>query len=317
MSSLLYFCHQCEHSLAIIPSPHTDLQCPNCHGEFLEELENPNPNPFFSSFSAGLSGSPAMFTSSTSIDPQGPTDVSSDINAFSPYTFLQNYLQGSRFGNANVQFVIENHNPIDVGDGGGFRLGGNLGDYFVGSGGLEQLIQQLAENDPNRYGTPPASKSAVEALVNMKANEELLASDEAQCAVCMDAFEAGMDVKQMPCKHIYHDHCILPWLEMHNSCPVCRFELPTDDLDYERQIRGTPIPANAAGSGIEGGARESSQTPRTVERRFRISLPWSTRPAAGSHTETSDGSAAGNSNSGGWGWGFEFGPDNNSLDDLD
>lgn len=38
---------------------------------------------------------------------------------------------------------------MGIGMGGMGGIGGSMGDYFFGSG-LEQLIQQLAENDPNR-----------------------------------------------------------------------------------------------------------------------------------------------------------------------
>lgn len=233
-----------------------------------------------------------------------------DADAFNPFHFLQNYLQNLRAGGANIQFVIEN-NSTDP----GLRLPANLGDYFIGPG-LEQLIQQLAENDPNRYGTPPASKSAIEGLPIIKITKEMLDSDSSQCAVCKDTFEVGSEAKQMPCKHIYHSDCIHPWLEMHNSCPVCRYELPTDDPEYEQQTQDNRAPTNpnvtvgladssgGGGGGGGGGAvqdtnsggtsEENPQTPRTVERRFRISLPWLFR-AFGSPAETSN-SGSGNSN---------------------
>eukprot|EP01018_Ginkgo_biloba_P038397 Gb_12946 [translate_table: standard] len=110
------------------------------------------------------------------------------------------------------------------------RLAGSFGDYFMGPG-LDLLIQRLAENDANRYGTPPASKSAVEALPTVKISEEQLRSDYSQCTVCLEEFELGGEARQMPCKHTYHSDCILPWLKLHSSCPVCRFQISTEDQD--------------------------------------------------------------------------------------
>ncbi|KAK8558848.1 hypothetical protein V6N13_098472 [Hibiscus sabdariffa] len=192
-----------------------------------------------------------------------------DPFAFDPFTFIQNHLNHLPSRGALIEFAIQN-NPSES----GFRLPANLGDYLIGPR-LEQLIQQLAENDPNRYGTPPASKSAIEALPTEKIAKNNLNSEFHQCAVFMDEFEEGTEAKEMPCKHLYHKDRILPWLELHNSCPVCRHELPTVDPDYERRARGAQgAPGGNDGDSNGGDNGQRSGDNQAVERSYRISLPW-------------------------------------------
>ncbi len=54
-----------------------------------------------------------------------------------------------------------------------------------------------------------------------------------ECSVCKDEFEDREELVLMPCKHLFHGACLVPWLKMHNSCPTCRYELLTDDEEYE------------------------------------------------------------------------------------
>lgn len=258
----MYFCHQCDRTVNITPSPAGDILCPSCNSGFVEEFQNPSPTPTPDPF---LSDPLSLFLSQflpTATNPSRPprpaAEPSFGQDAFDPVLYLMNLLANRRASGIDYQFDFDDHPS-------GFSLPANLGDYFMGPG-FEQLIQQLAENDPNRYGTPPASKSAVQALPSVTVDEALLKSDLAQCAVCKDDFELGTAVKQMPCKHVYHDDCIMPWLELHNSCPVCRHELPTDDADYESR--------NGVSRGGDEDAAGGSDGQRTLERRMAISFPW-------------------------------------------
>uniref|UniRef100_A0A0A9CJT1 RING-type E3 ubiquitin transferase n=1 Tax=Arundo donax TaxID=35708 RepID=A0A0A9CJT1_ARUDO len=74
-------------------------------------------------------------------------------------------------------------------------------------------------------------------------------NDDPQCPVCKDKFEIGSEAREMPCKHLYHADCIIPWLVQHNSCPVCRHPLPS-----QRSGRTTRVPSayynETAGPGV-------------------------------------------------------------------
>ncbi|GMN67728.1 hypothetical protein TIFTF001_036826 [Ficus carica] len=50
-------------------------------------------------------------------------------------------------------------------------------------------------------------------------NEE----DRKRCAICLEDFERGQEVMVTPCKHMFHEECIVPWAKSNAQCPVCRF----------------------------------------------------------------------------------------------
>ncbi|KAK7279408.1 hypothetical protein RJT34_24460 [Clitoria ternatea] len=56
-----------------------------------------------------------------------------------------------------------------------------------------------------------------------------------ECVICKEEMRKGRDVCELPCQHLFHWMCILPWLGKRNTCPCCRFRLPSDDVFGEIQ----------------------------------------------------------------------------------
>ncbi|KAF6171063.1 hypothetical protein GIB67_014643 [Kingdonia uniflora] len=68
-----------------------------------------------------------------------------------------------------------------------------------------------------------ASVSAVVALPSVEVSS-------GECVICREQMKEGRDVCELPCQHLFHWICVLPWLKKRNTCPCCRFQLPTDDV---------------------------------------------------------------------------------------
>lgn len=92
-------------------------------------------------------------------------------------------------------------------------------------------------------GNGGVSKAVIEGINCVTITAALLEIDPVViCAVCKDQFVVDDETKELPCKHMYHPDCIIPWLTVRNSCPVCRFEMPVEpvvdcDLNVRRRSR--------------------------------------------------------------------------------
>ncbi|XXG72808.1 hypothetical protein AAC387_Pa07g1819 [Persea americana] len=126
--------------------------------------------------------------------------------------------------------VHSEHNPVQEEETESY-----LGDHddYVQTTEYEVLFGQFTEAENSLRGSPPAAKHVVENLPSIFLAKEDIEKNNALCAICKDEISLDERVKRLPCAHHYHGECILPWLGIRNTCPVCRFELPTDDPDYE------------------------------------------------------------------------------------
>ncbi|KDP44929.1 hypothetical protein JCGZ_01429 [Jatropha curcas] len=210
----------------------------------------------------------------------------------------------------------------DDGSGSGLRpLPSSMSEFFLGSG-FERLLDQISQieiNGISRFEQPPASKSAIESMPTVTINE-FHTSTESHCAVCKEPFELESEAREMPCKHIYHSDCILPWLSFRNSCPLCRHELLGDDenervmaagnnnINNEEEAVGLTIWRLPGGgyavgrfTGARSGVRELPVVYTEMDGGFNNGglprrITWSTRGGSSGRGRESRGSGGG----GGW-----------------
>ncbi|KAJ8000357.1 hypothetical protein DPEC_G00203980 [Dallia pectoralis] len=116
-------------------------------------------------------------------------------------------------------------------------LHSNPGDYVWGQGGLDAVITELLGQFEST-GPPPAEKEMIWSLPMVRVSQEQTDS-RLECPVCREEYRVGESVKKLPCIHYFHSDCIVPWLELHDTCPVCRKSL--DGVDQSIQTSSEPL----------------------------------------------------------------------------
>ncbi|KAL1567798.1 RING-type E3 ubiquitin transferase [Salvia divinorum] len=89
----------------------------------------------------------------------------------------------------------------------------------------------LALTMPEEDSTTERNKCDLEAQLRVAAARLTVkempttAGGGGECAVCVEGFGSGGG-KQVHCGHVFHENCIFEWLSIHNSCPLCRSNVP-------------------------------------------------------------------------------------------
>ncbi|XP_030268263.1 E3 ubiquitin-protein ligase RNF115 isoform X2 [Sparus aurata] len=276
-----FFCHCCKcETNPKLP----DLVCPRCDSGFIEEVSEDSSLLQNSSTSSSSEESDSLFSElwqllfmersallshppSSESDPDDGEQVSAGQSRPSPVLpgaaearepespsqpeqersprMVQQFLAGLFASNGN-------HGAAPAALSSMLQLYANPGDYAWGQGGLDAVITELL-GQLESTGPPPAERDMITSLPRVCISEEQT-DCRLECPVCREEYSLGESVRKLPCLHYFHSDCIVPWLELHDTCPVCRKSL--DGVD--NSLPPTAQPPEARSVRMEQQERQAS-----------------------------------------------------------
>ncbi|XP_031251751.1 E3 ubiquitin-protein ligase At1g12760-like isoform X1 [Pistacia vera] len=56
-------------------------------------------------------------------------------------------------------------------------------------------------------------------------SEHVLSQEDAECCICLSAYEDGVELRELPCGHHFHCACVDKWLYINATCPLCKYNI--------------------------------------------------------------------------------------------
>ncbi|XP_038055155.1 probable GPI-anchored adhesin-like protein PGA55 [Patiria miniata] len=92
---------------------------------------------------------------------------------------------------------------------------------------LWNLVERVGEAVSK--GLPESSINLLPTFLYTTAGQD---ATENECSICMGDYEAGENMRRLPCFHFYHAACIDKWLKDNRICPVCREEVNFEAANF-------------------------------------------------------------------------------------
>ncbi|KAJ3684631.1 hypothetical protein LUZ61_013795 [Rhynchospora tenuis] len=273
-----FWCHECSHIVSLVVEPDIHRLCPFCFSSFIEELNTISPD------ESSTAGADLAFYEwipvLQSLQNSSLSPVAEGYNESNVHDSDFDILQKKVHRDAVIQKLLD---AIDVINRHHYtessllpyglyhyqsQPAANTGTSEESFGPqLNHILEYLSENPPSWYHADDLMRPklnvllqyiddyacAIEGISTVRIDRSTAGE---KCPICLDEFVVGQEASKVPCKHMFHCKCIKTWLELHSSCPVCRFELPVE------------VRRSETGDGNIGGRS------RRRGRRFWVHCPW-------------------------------------------
>ena len=93
---------------------------------------------------------------------------------------------------------------------------------------LNSITIRINFDDPNIVNDVLPIQNPIR-LIPIELNElQILISSKESCPICFDEYNMNnknCEVFKNVCSHCFHVECLKKWLEVQNTCPMCRAEI--------------------------------------------------------------------------------------------
>jgi len=67
-----------------------------------------------------------------------------------------------------------------------------------------------------------ASSAQIARLKHYKFKPNSIPEEDAKCAICLGDYSEDDELRDLPCGHHFHQHCVDQWLTHKKHCPLCQ-----------------------------------------------------------------------------------------------
>ncbi|KAG0449779.1 hypothetical protein HPP92_027226 [Vanilla planifolia] len=53
--------------------------------------------------------------------------------------------------------------------------------------------------------------------------ERFISPEDAACCICLTRYAENDELRELPCTHFFHTHCVDKWLKINALCPLCKY----------------------------------------------------------------------------------------------
>eukprot|EP01063_Lacrimia_lanifica_P038648 TRINITY_DN8266_c0_g2_i5.p1 TRINITY_DN8266_c0_g2~~TRINITY_DN8266_c0_g2_i5.p1 ORF type:complete len:264 (+),score=24.95 TRINITY_DN8266_c0_g2_i5:1069-1860(+) len=213
------WCHACHTGtrIAFGPGPSGTLRCQRCGSEFVEGTVSAEA--YFDATRFDPAARPSQPPQPPTQHPRVPQALPSGYPRPVHYHIPpRSVFPGEPVQDTIVSFSFSTHPQQGHGP--------PPHQHPAGGAGLDSLLHHLFMRHQQAEDglPPPAAPETLQALRHFHADASHTSES---CTVCRDSYAVGDELAQMPCGHMYHTACLMPWLRRTNTCPTCRATLET------------------------------------------------------------------------------------------